>query len=57
MYIAKTNFTGEVVGVRGKEVKTTNKELIEELIRAGYIEKLEEDKPKSNTPAKTGGKK
>lgn len=56
MYIAKTNFTGIVTGVRGKEVKISSKELIEELVRAGYIEKLEDEKPKESS-SKSGGKK
>lgn len=46
MYIAKVSFTGEVVGTKGRQVAITDKGLIQELLRIGYIEEVANSKPK-----------
>lgn len=47
MYIAKISFTGKVVGVKGHTLELTNKKIIADLLKAGYIEEVK-DKPTTN---------
>ena len=59
MYIAKVSFAGVVVGTKGHPIALTDKNLIEELLRIGYIEEVSNPKPKEavKLPAKNQSKK
>ena len=54
MYRAKISFVGKVVGVKGHNIEINDKNIVTDLLKAGYIEEIK-DKPttKPNKKAKS----
>lgn len=51
MFICKVSFSGKVLGVKGKEIELKDKDLINDLLQAGYIEEVKKT-PSTNNQKK-----
>ena len=45
-YICTKSFAGKVMGRKGREFECEDKEIVEDLLKAGYIEPIEKPAPK-----------